>query len=426
VLIFSPVQYQTWLWGVQIVVFFPIFSLTIALLIVESRLSRWPKLIAAALVCLFATFSHANGMLLWPLIGAALAARTNWNRDIWKPAALWLAVFCASLILYFHGYSKPYWTPGFLPALEQPLVSAQFFFALLGMPLGWAFKDRVVLATTLLGAVQVGLLLVAMYRILRREGWAGRSLPWNIFAIYVLFTAALTALGRAGFGVQYAGTLRYTSYSLFITVALVYLLPAAFDVSRHLFWKVLAIAAMFLTILTIEPARAEASRIRAKYLAGRAGLHYILVLDTKPQPGDLLSPGDASLPTAAASLNAIGYLHPPLARTTTIASAHRPAIGQLAEARFANEALTVSGVALLPDRPADAVVIAAQGRSGERAAIAVIPLEDSSARGHFFATVSASFPTGATEIVAFAVDGYTAETYPLSGSFAIPKGAQSR
>ncbi len=182
------------------------------------------------------------------------------------------------------------------------------------MPLGWGYTNHTIAISTLFGFAQVALILFLIARIFRKKSWRGPALPWLILAAHVLLTAALTAAGRAGFGVQYAATLRYTSYSLFITVAIVYLVPFAFDAPRHLAWKLLAIAAAFLTLLTIQPASAEASRIRAKYLAGRATLHYILVLNTKPQPGDLLSPGDTALPTAAihnSTTSAISILRSP-------------------------------------------------------------------------------------------------------------------
>jgi hypothetical protein len=229
--------------------------------------------------------------------------------------------------------------------------------------------------------------------------------------------------------VQYATTLRYTSYSLFITVAIVYLIPFAFDTPRQLAWMLLAIAAIFLTLLTIQPACAEASLTRAKYLAGRAGLHYILVLHMTPQPGGILtSKNDADFPTAAAALDSIGYLHPPLAKSTTIEPAQSSPLGHLDQVAFDNNTLTVSGVALLPDRPADAVVIAAGHGPGiaRASAIAVIPLDDPSTLGHFTATIPANFPTGAKDIAAFAIDGYTGQTYPLAGTFPIPNSPNSR
>jgi hypothetical protein len=66
-LIFSPVQYENWLFGIQVVYFAPIACLTACLSVAYSRASPATKFVVAAVLSVIATFSAANGVLCWVL-----------------------------------------------------------------------------------------------------------------------------------------------------------------------------------------------------------------------------------------------------------------------------------------------------------------------------------------------------------------------
>ena len=69
VLIFSPIQWQNWLWGIQLIVFMPIACLTTAVLLCYSDCSAWAKLWISGALATIATYSYANGMIGWaPLL----------------------------------------------------------------------------------------------------------------------------------------------------------------------------------------------------------------------------------------------------------------------------------------------------------------------------------------------------------------------
>ncbi len=65
ILIFSPVQYDNWLLGMQIVYFMPIACLTTCLVIAYSNLSPRAKFLAGMCLAGVGTFSSANGILCW-------------------------------------------------------------------------------------------------------------------------------------------------------------------------------------------------------------------------------------------------------------------------------------------------------------------------------------------------------------------------
>ena len=79
-LIFSPVQYETWLFGIQVVYFAPIACLTTCLSVAYSGLSPRAKLAIGVLLSIVSTFSSANGVLCWVLVLPVLLVVRDWRR----------------------------------------------------------------------------------------------------------------------------------------------------------------------------------------------------------------------------------------------------------------------------------------------------------------------------------------------------------
>ena len=64
-LIFSPVQWENLLWGIQIIVFVPILCILLCLIVSYSNLNLPKKIILCAALSTISTYSYANGMLCW-------------------------------------------------------------------------------------------------------------------------------------------------------------------------------------------------------------------------------------------------------------------------------------------------------------------------------------------------------------------------
>ena len=73
IFIFSAVQYENWLWGIQIVVFTPIVCITICILIAYSRLNNIAQILICMVLSTISTFSYANGLLAWVIVLPVLA-----------------------------------------------------------------------------------------------------------------------------------------------------------------------------------------------------------------------------------------------------------------------------------------------------------------------------------------------------------------
>lgn len=213
-IIFSPIQYETWLWGNQVIVLLPMLWLTSALRILQSPLAPWVSLSAALTLGAAAMYTFSGGVFVLPAIAAALVfVWPHWNTHKIAATVCWLLVFALCAGFYFRGYASPPHHPGLSVALQSPLNTVRYFVAFLGSVHcnGEPFV-----------AVLAGLALLATFAfLLIRHRPENR--PGQIVVGFILVSAAVTAMGRVGFGLEQALSIRYLSVSLYLTVGIVIL-----------------------------------------------------------------------------------------------------------------------------------------------------------------------------------------------------------
>lgn len=83
-LIFSPVQFDNWLVGLDIVNFIPIACITAGLIISYSNLGAKSKALVLVGLCTISSYSYANGMLFWFIAfpGAVFILRFSQKREL--------------------------------------------------------------------------------------------------------------------------------------------------------------------------------------------------------------------------------------------------------------------------------------------------------------------------------------------------------
>jgi hypothetical protein len=276
----------------------------------------------------------------------------------------------------------------------------------------------------------VGALLVLVLR----PGVPRQGDVWLMLAAYALGSAALTTAGRFGGGMRSAMTLRYTTFALYLPVALIYLTALAGGNRRWL--RLLGACALLGGMgMAIKPSLEQAGWVRRHHLQGKAGLHYIAVVSADPLPGAKLKPNDPGLMAWAEGLDKAGFLHPGLARDARMNGAGA-GVGNVESVRIDGSRLIVGGWAVLPARrePADAVVLA--WRDGAENEYALALAEDFGARpdvaarlgepgyadcGWVVSVDRGRLPAEAVGLAAYAVDGATGEAYRLGGVVPLPK-----
>lgn len=380
-LIFSPAQYELWIFASGFPSFLPALFLVAALLAIGAGLSTLWKFVICFAVAVVSTFTLPHGMLAWALTFPVLLLGRRLPRWRWWLAG-WLVACGLWVAAYFSGYHKPDYLPAFAPAVA-PSHYARFFLEFLGGGLAYSWKNQTALAATLFGALQLllfGAALAYSAPRLRDRVFSAKVLPWFALGLYALGSALLATLGRVQYGPDYALASRYVTFSIWLTIALCALfaiignqVAATSTRARVWVWSIASV----LIISFLIPYKAAAANTRfflrslaAKDQLGRAAVLFSGAMDTSGVIDKTIYP---KLPGTAvrnaAALDQLKLLRPPLLRTNHLgALPHQAAGGQEAFGSCENlepdeaGATRASGWAVLPQRgrPADCVAIAYQ------------------------------------------------------------------
>jgi hypothetical protein len=235
-LIFSPVT-DNWLWGIQAIVFIPMACITTYAAIYYSNLKDTVKLLTGMALATVSTFSYSSGIAMWVVTIPFLFLSHGYSRPSRKRkkwfVGVWLAGFLANASLYFYNYHKPGYHPNFLEAAIEPFKALGFFFAFLGSPLGFSniIISRLILSQVIGFILVLLFVLVCVYLFKFRQNHSlfTRMTPGLVIASYTLLSGLMATAGRVGSGVETALALRYITFSVYLGVALIYLIAIVFQ-----------------------------------------------------------------------------------------------------------------------------------------------------------------------------------------------------
>lgn len=393
----STMQWETFLWAVQLAFVVPPLALLVCLLVMGGRLPLPAKGALCFLACLVATVSFSHGVLLWGVVFALalLQPRLAPPRARALFLGVWALASAAVLVPHFtvdhfrnrseHGYvevGQP--APGLeLGTLSERVPRAVLFGeALLGSPL--ARLPGVVSADVAppLGRIVAGvfglcvLFALAHFREAElRERW----LPWLAVGGFAFTACVLAAVGRSALNKWKIGLLpHYLEISTYLIVATAVLLVLLLEelVRRHPAVRaplapLPALGLGALVAVQLYQWGIGLDGMRAWRLARLHARTSILFLDFfEPDHWRRIDGIPDVGRRLLKRLDGTGFLHPPLLREPTLAAfetarAPLPASAarvQQAQRRAAQ--LVVSGYAWLPDagRSADGVLLVARGR----------------------------------------------------------------
>lgn len=215
-LVFSPVQWQNWTWGWQIQIFMNVLATVVAAWSVSQWQAQWKGILVALVAAIVASYSFSNGLVAWIAIGIFLVLHKNRR---WRHVAIWVAVSILIVLLYFYKYEKPPYHPSLWAFMKHPYDFFRYVFAYLGSPLGFGRENASIITGVLLFLI---LIIGTIYARRHSNEGFNKLLPWICLALYAVLSAAVTGIGRVGFGVGQALCSRYTTIStLFVISVLV-------------------------------------------------------------------------------------------------------------------------------------------------------------------------------------------------------------
>lgn len=230
-LVFSPNQWENWLWGWQFLVFLQVGAVVAGFWCLTGEQPSRLRFAVALMLGVVASYSFGGGLVYWGI--GPLALLFGQRRGCVARLVAWILVGGLTAASYFVGYHSiaghPPWSANFVDwyGLRNFLGFVPTY---IGAPL--VSTDRQVARA----AGAVGLALFVLLGGLALVGRRTREAAWFpvMMGAWVVGCAVLTALGRAPTGQEQALASRYITMSMPFWVALVMLLqlaPAAATVS---------------------------------------------------------------------------------------------------------------------------------------------------------------------------------------------------
>lgn len=214
-ILFSPVQWENWLWGWQIEWFLMITAVVsaiwFALKAVRGPVVQYWWLVGAAISAIIASYSLGGGVFIWAAILPILIG----YKIGWRWIISWSGLGVLVTALYLVGYHSP---ANDFPAsliIHQPFQFVRHFFTLIGRPLG---SDIV---SSSMWGLGLSFIFVISLGYLARRGRAHllNALPWVSLGLFALLACGLTSFSRFGAGVEQAMSSRYYAISSLFLVA---------------------------------------------------------------------------------------------------------------------------------------------------------------------------------------------------------------
>lgn len=249
-LVFSLSQWQNWFFGWQLQEFMNVLAVVLTLIALTWRGLPGLGLSIAACFALVASGSFASGILVWPIgLILLLLQRRERGKYFRYELLAWAALGSAVTWAYLKDYTTPSYHPPLASALAQPLHCALYILAYLGQPV-WNLDPIISIILGLIGLLLWSTSLTQL--ILSRIPLSTLS-PWIGMALYAIFTACLTALGRVDNGLDQAMSSRYVTMAnlLWIPVAIQFYWVARINdgplVRRSLAFKFCVLCALVVT-----------------------------------------------------------------------------------------------------------------------------------------------------------------------------------
>jgi hypothetical protein len=234
--LFSPIQFQNWLWPMQFAYFLPYTCLALCTCALYFRIGAGWKFGLAAVCALAGNYSFVQGNLIWvvtlPVILFAPGILKEGTRR--KFAVSWFALGLLAAGLYFHGLDRNSAEPAYayghqgipptfstfeqLRAHPWPTLVQMglFIVGMFGNAVGRGFPvlDNLMLVRRA-GTGVLLLALVGLYAAWRKDALRTGALPWACLLLFSFLTAAFVCIGRVWRGEFQPLTTRYTTFGTF-------------------------------------------------------------------------------------------------------------------------------------------------------------------------------------------------------------------
>ncbi len=215
-LMLSFVQYQNTLGGFQMAWYLVLFSVVVALLLLDRRTLTWWVLALAIASAVVASFSSLQGLIIWPVGLLLLYYRRR--RKVFT--VFWITAAVATVVVYFVNDPNAAGSTDYI--LQHPITTIEFYLVAIGDTVGAnvASTNATGIAVAVLGLIIVlASIWVLIIYCRGHDEFSGTPIAAALICFGLLFAAMVTD-GRVTGGLPAASQSRYRTFDLLIVVGI--------------------------------------------------------------------------------------------------------------------------------------------------------------------------------------------------------------
>ncbi len=254
--------------------------------------------------------------------------------------------------------------------------------------MGSGYQISPLIYSTFIGGLEIGIFLcLCLYLIkhIQDNSLLERMIGWIMISFYSIVSALITSVGRVDFGVESALSSKYTTFSIYLIVAIIHLFPIVFNhiysqrdlpKKQVLLHKItIIIAILGLLVLSVQSFTYSVTEIQARYklrMAGKTCLSFINLIENKSCVEENVLSSYNDVKYLANQLNNLRMLKPSLVLSQNIEAIAAKkekdkSYGSLDAIIPLNNWYFVNGWAFLPERnePADAIILTYQNKADD-------------------------------------------------------------
>lgn len=222
--LFSSAQWANWSSHSQLIMLLPNLLFALSWAINISRFGPVTRTAGVGLCCWASSFCFANGLLQWILVPPLLEKPFSKRQRFILGGHLISAAVC--FLVYFWDWKRPLHPS--VAASGGPLKIVRYFLIWVGSSYSSGSQSLAIFAGVLL-LITLIVIGVALVPFAATKANRLNLAPWVSFAAYGLCSGALADWGRSHIGLEQALRSRYTSISLWISLALIGLVAVYFQ-----------------------------------------------------------------------------------------------------------------------------------------------------------------------------------------------------
>jgi hypothetical protein len=263
------------------------------------------------------------------------------------------------------------------------------------------------------------------------------SVVWIMLGLYSVMTAAMVTVGRLGFGVFQSLTSRYTTYTLYLVVATIFLFSVAvlhyakkkpLSFLQKTGFALLIVYVIYIKVDTYPTAVIDLKNFHTSIQHAKAGLLLINYISHDQCKNKIYPSNFEELKRKANILSDMGYLRPALIRSNILQDIEGDGSGTADYGsfdflfNFKNNYFIASGYAVMPNNnsPADAIILTYDNEKGKSQ---ILSFYNDDYRRWVKMIWIGALPYDTLNIKAWAFDANEGKAYELKGSHTVIKSS---